>query len=191
MHRPDANIPVKPESPYPIYDQTSIILGYGRGAGELGIPTANIPIRKEISHLPTGIYFGYAKLIPLTGEKDVTKSRATRYGHHEQILFNHGNKLSEEDLEVLPVVMSLGWNPFFHNEEKAAELHIIRKFKDTFYGAGVKYVILGYIRPELDYVSKEALIDDINKDIEIAKKVLSTEQYLAFKKELLDFVPYD
>lgn len=43
----------------------------------------------------------------------------------------------------------------------------------------MKLLIMGYVRPEFDYVSKEALIDDINKDIDIAKKSLAREAYAA------------
>jgi riboflavin kinase len=44
-------------------------------------------------------------------------------------------------------------------------------------------LILGYIRPELDYVTKELLIEDINKDIEVAKKSLDRPTYLEWKKD--------
>lgn len=42
-------------------------------------------------------------------------------------------------------------------------------FPADFYGTHMKLLVLGYIRPELDYVSKEALIRDIKTDIEIAR----------------------
>ena len=41
-------------------------------------------------------------------------------------------------------------------------------FPTDFYGTNMKLLVLGYIRPELDYVSKEALIGDIKTDIMIA-----------------------
>ncbi len=72
-------------------------------------------------------------------------------------------------------------------------------FKSDFYGYDMQAVILGYIRPELDYTSKgpcfkhlseryrrhrlglsEALIDDINTDKCVALKSLSREAYMKF-----------
>jgi len=53
----------------------------------------------------------------------------------------------------------------------------------------MKVLVLGYIRPEYDYVSKEALIDDINTDIKVAVKSLERPAYKSFEKDerLLSF----
>ena len=74
----------------------------------------------------------------------------------------------------------------------------MRDFKSDFYGHDMQAVILGYIRPELDYTSKgwsfallvktmlltfhraEALIEDINMDKRVALKSLSREAYMKF-----------
>jgi len=71
-------------------------------------------------------------------------------------------------------------------------------FKSDFYGYDMQAVILGYIRPELDYTSKgspfalsagtmllislraEALIEDINMDKRVALNSLSREAYMKF-----------
>jgi riboflavin kinase len=37
--------------------------------------------------------------------------------------------------------------------------------------------ILGFIRPEYDYVSVESLIEDINEDIEVTKRSLDREKW--------------
>ena len=42
-------------------------------------------------------------------------------------------------------------------------------------------LILGFIRPEYDYVSKESLIVDIQVDIEVARRSLEREAYQKFK----------
>jgi riboflavin kinase len=93
-----------------------------------------------------GVYFGYAQV----------------YG------------LSEQEGKVHPMVMSLGWNPFYKNERLTAvcacsppevtslanarthvkEIHIMHEFKSDFYGYDMQAVVLGYIRPELDYTSR-------------------------------------
>ncbi|ODV79927.1 riboflavin kinase [Suhomyces tanzawaensis NRRL Y-17324] len=169
--RPDVPIPPSPQPPYPLRQESTIISGFGRGSSELGIPTANIPINDDLNGLETGIYFGWCQLVPQNGPN----TTADRNG--ATIVFNHGQELTGAELEPLPMVMLIGWNPFYANKSKAAEVHIIHSFKDTFYGAAIKYTVLGYIRPELDYTTKEALIQDIKRDIEIAEATLATDAY--------------
>ena len=44
-------------------------------------------------------------------------------------------------------------------------------------------LILGFIRPEYDYVSKDSLVEDIRVDIEVARRSLDREAYQAFKND--------
>ena len=44
-------------------------------------------------------------------------------------------------------------------------------------------LILGFIRPEYDYVSKESLIEDIRFDIEVARKSLEREAYTRYRDD--------
>ncbi|KAI5954627.1 FMN1 [Candida jiufengensis] len=179
--RPETIVHDTPQPPYPIHGKASIISGFGRGSSELGIPTANIPIIDEsINNLQTGIFYGWAKIHPNPELKDSTEKRIDG----NEIVFNHGNKLNQQELCIFPMVMSIGWNPFYHNKQKAAEIHIINKFNDNFYGAKIEYIVLGYIRPELNYTTKEALINDINLDIKIAKEILSKPGFEKYKDEL-------
>ena len=59
------------------------------------------------------------------------------------------------------MVMSIGYNPFYKNTVRSAEVHVLHKFERDFYGCEMRVSILGFIRKELDYVSLEALIGDI------------------------------
>ena len=43
--------------------------------------------------------------------------------------------------------------------------------------------ILGFIRPEYDYVSVESLIADINEDIEVTKRSLDREKWRELMKD--------
>lgn len=191
MSRPfDEPIPSIPRSPFPISSLKSfnIINGFGRGSTELGIPTANIDITElsnEINELKLGVYFGYAKLTPLKSQCDTIELRKDG----ESVEYNYGKLLTEDELKVLPIVLSVGLNPFYNKDDdnknsKTFEIHIIHKFGNTFYGCLINFNILGYIRPELDYTTKEALINDINIDINIAKRVLNTDEYKKYKKDL-------
>lgn len=66
------------------------------------------------------------------------------------------------------MVMSIGYNPFYKNTVRSAEVHVLNKFEKDFYGCEMRLSILGYIRPEYDYVSLEALVEDIRTDIEVS-----------------------
>jgi riboflavin kinase len=56
-------------------------------------------------------------------------------------------------------------------------VHILHKFKSDFYEKDIAISILGYIRPEYDYVSVESLIEDINEDIEVTKRSLNRDAW--------------
>lgn len=143
-------IPEHIEKPFPIIIESNVVCGFGRGSAELGIPTANVPIDDSLDKLSTGVYFGWCKLAALTETETDTKT----VGSDSSVEFNFGSELTALDLTILPMVMSLGWNPFYNNDKKAAEIHIIHQFPENFYGAQIKFAVLGYIRPELNYTTK-------------------------------------
>lgn len=146
-------IPDHIEKPFPIICESEVVRGFGRGSAELGIPTANVPVDDSLDDLSTGVYFGWCKLSTINSKQTVINSSDSG----KPVEFNYGSELTPEDLLVLPMVMSIGWNPFYNNKKKAAEVHIIHKFSKNFYGAHIKFAILGYIRPELDYTTKGML----------------------------------
>ncbi|PWW75307.1 riboflavin kinase [Tuber magnatum] len=156
-----------PEDPFPLRLSGPVIKGFGRGSKELQIPTANIPIGGlrvgGCETVESGVYYGYAGLdLPAT---------------------------TDGDGKVFPMVMSIGWNPFYKNSVRSVEVHIIHTFPKDFYGVQMNLVILGFIRPEFDYVSKEALIEDIRMDIRVGVNSLERDKYRKFKNDpyLTDF----
>lgn len=182
----DAIIPEEPQSPFPLLTQyCDIIAGFGRGSSDLGIPTANVivdELPQEVNALSLGVYFGFARLQVM----DIpTENKARKDGR--SIEYNYGKFLNKTsgDLDVIPIVLSIGENPFYKNKFKTVELHFLHKFTNNFYGAQVKFNILGFIRDELDYTTVEALINDINIDISIAKATLNKPSYSKFKEQLL------
>lgn len=149
-----------PSSPFPLRLSGPVIKGFGRGSKELQIPTANIPIKGlEVGGcemIESGIYYGFAGL-DLHDEKDKGA--------------------------VFPMVMSIGWNPFYKNTVRSVEVHIVHSFAEDFYGTRMNLVILGFIRPEYDYVSKESLIEDIRMDIKVGVNSLEREGYSVYKDD--------
>lgn len=162
MTRPQVTIPADPEAPLPITERKiQIVAGFGRGSAELGIPTANVALEdvSEVTSLDTGVYFGFAKI---QADPNHSESQIKQRDNGAQVEYKYGNGLKEGvDLDVVfPMVMSVGWNPFYGNEKKAVELHIIHEFPTDFYGATVSFNVLGYIRPELNYTTKGESINE-------------------------------
>ncbi|KAJ9628409.1 uncharacterized protein PV06_06523 [Exophiala oligosperma] len=157
-----------PAKPFPIRLQGPVIHGFGRGSKELGIPTANIPASGLSTHsdLESGVYFGFVGL-SLAPSKDTPSSSTLVY----------------------PAVLSIGYNPFYKNSMRSVEIHVLHDFSYDFYGAALNLLMLGFIRPEYDYTSLEALVDDIKTDCDVARRSLQRESYQKYKHEpwLMDF----
>lgn len=70
-------------------------------------------------------------------------------------------------------------NPFYKNEKKTVEPHLLHAFAEDFYGQELRLVVTGHIRPELNFTSLEALVEAIQSDIRIAGEQLDAPQYAA------------
>lgn len=90
---------------------------------------------------------------------------------------------SSIDGEVYKMVASIGWNPFYKNEKKTVEIHMLHKFENDLYEKQIKAIFLGYIRSEQDFSSIEELIKAINNDISIAEKQLQQPHLNAYKDD--------
>ncbi|ORY96524.1 hypothetical protein BCR43DRAFT_491846 [Syncephalastrum racemosum] len=148
-NRPLVVGPDTPEQPYPLPVAGTVVKGFGRGSKELGIPTANLSDEG---------------LEALCSEFET----GVYYGWAQ---------IGKENSTVYPMVMSLGWNPYYKNEKRSAEVHIIHDFAEDFYGIDIRVIVLGYIRPEQNYPSLDALITDIRTDVEVAKQSLQRPAY--------------
>lgn len=141
-----------------------------------------------LNEIGNGIYFGFAGV-----DIDAQGRRIPPGG---------GNNEQERG-RVWPMVMSIGWNPFYKNDVRSVvcdipfsfsstsqsslqlihrnkqEIHLItpQPIENDFYGAQLNCLVLGFIRPELDFESVEALVRDIMTDIEVAKISLGREMW--------------
>lgn len=174
-----------PVTPFPVRLSGPVIKGFGRGSKDLGIPTANIPADDLDNHpdLETGVYYGVVALAPID-ENGNANGNAN----------GNGDATKQRD-SILPAVLSIGYNPFYKNTVRSVEIHVMppttqpsptavaqptfNRLPD-FYGTKLNLLILGYIRPEFDYVSMEALIEDIRIDCEVARQSLLREAYLRY-----------
>lgn len=137
-------------SSFPYFLRGEVVKGFGRGSKELGIPTANFPVN-VVENLPEAI------------------STGIYYGW-----------ASVDRGPVHKMVMSIGWNPYYKNTKKSMETHIIHSFENDFYGSELSVVILGFIRPEMDFSSLESLIEAIHGDIREAEQALEKPENQAF-----------
>lgn len=167
------------------------------GTPQLGIPTANIPLSGlsvgGSRDVESGIYYGWAGL-------SASKATAAPPGEYTlmkedvyQDLLKAQQSAPASSGEgkgaVYPMVMSIGWNPFYKNEVRSVEVHIMHGFPTDFYDSHMNLIVLGFIRPEYDYVSKESLIDDIKTDIDVAGRSLARKGYVEVRNDayLTDF----
>ncbi|OBT97685.1 riboflavin kinase [Pseudogymnoascus verrucosus] len=165
-----------PEAPFPLRMRGAVEKGFGRGSKELGIPTANLPVTSAawIATAESGVYFGWASLQLSSShpshpanDKEADKDAAEFVPEEKQ----------KEGWRVFPMVMSIGYNPFYGNTVRSAEVHIMHPFPADFYGTQMALSILGYIRPEYDYVDKESLVKDIREDMAVAERSLDREEW--------------
>ncbi|KAJ3952279.1 riboflavin kinase [Colletotrichum tropicale] len=149
-----------PEAPFPLKMEGKVISGFGRGSKELGIPTANLPVDSSqtpwIDDTKSGVYFGWASL-------------ALPASHPDRVAAGHGPAQPTLEFQLYPMVMSIGYNPFYKNTVRSAEVHVLHKFAADFYDSHMRLLILGFVREEKDYKSLDALIKDINLDCDVAR----------------------
>ncbi len=163
---------------------------------QLGIPTANIPLSglsiNGHSNLDSGIYYGFCTLDHSTistsntavpSATDDTSIPSKSSSHAVLDLEYSASVATTARSPVYPTVLSIGYNPYYKNTTRSIEIHILANFETDFYGAELSLVILGFIRPEYDYVSKEALVEDIREDIRVAQRSLARDAYQACKED--------
>ncbi|RMJ22684.1 hypothetical protein PHISP_06447 [Aspergillus sp. HF37] len=182
---PTAGPDTGPEQPFPIRLSGPVIRGFGRGSKELGIPTANIPPDGLAAYpdLASGVYFG---VVVLENPAAAAAAKATKED-------------GQMDGVIRPAVLSIGFNPFYGNTVRSVEIHIMQQLSTStptsagqaagfnkmpdFYSARLNVLVLGYIRPEYDYVSAEALVEDIREDCEVARRSLARKAYVCYLRE--------
>ncbi|KAL2217736.1 putative riboflavin kinase [Thermoascus aurantiacus ATCC 26904] len=180
-----------PEPPFPIRLSGPVIKGFGRGSKELGIPTANIPPDGLSAYpdLQTGVYYGVVALDPAR----FAAGPATILPAVLSIGYNpfYKNTVRSVEIHILPPLSSVPPPPPMttttttssssEGEEgnKPRLPTTFHKLPD-FYGTRLNLLILGYIRPEYDYVSLEALVDDIRIDCDVARRSLARPAYVGY-----------
>jgi len=174
-----------PTAPFPLRMGGKVVKGFGRGSKELGIPTANLPVEGTpwIEKADSGVYFGWAGIqLPLDhpalslSSSSSTATSSTTFPTsvpYPKASIAPPTGKEKEGWRVYPMVMSIGFNPFYGNTVRSAEVHVMHGFGRDFYGCEMRIAIVGYIRPEYDYESLEKLVEDIKTDIEVTSRSLA------------------
>ncbi|KAJ7175908.1 riboflavin kinase [Mycena filopes] len=68
-------------------------------------------------------------------------------------------------------------NSYYKNKLRSAEVHVLHEFGADFYGVEMRLLLMGYIREEKDYPDREALIEDIIMDCDVARRSLDREAW--------------
>lgn len=85
--------------------------------------------------------------------------------------------------QVYKMVMSIGFNPYYNNTEKTAEPWLLHKFEQDFYGEELRLLVCGYIRPEANFESLEALVKRIHEDAAVTQVALTNKAFAAYEKD--------
>ncbi|EEY21977.1 riboflavin kinase [Verticillium alfalfae VaMs.102] len=86
---------------------------------------------------------------------------------------------------LYPMVMSIGYNPFYKNTVRSAEVHVLHPFAADFYDAHMRLLLLGFVREEKDYKSLEALVEDIRFDCTVARESLRRSAWCPPREDAL------
>ncbi|KAI0553930.1 hypothetical protein F4679DRAFT_528858 [Xylaria curta] len=174
-----------PEPPFPLRMEGAVISGFGRGSKELGIPTANLPVDAAltpwIADARSGVYFGWASLaLPATHPDSTSPSPSASTSTSTSTstaTTNHTDASAATQFQIYPMVMSIGYNPFYKNSVRSAEVHVLHSFGADFYDAPMRLLILGFVRDEKDYSGLDALVEDIRIDCDVARQSLAREAW--------------
>lgn len=131
-----------------------VVHGHGRGGSQLGFPTANVGLNPEVTSL----------LLPLDN----------------WVYFGWG-LVEGSDVEVFPLVMSVGFNPHFKDKALTVEAHFLHKFEADFYDSVIRVVSCGAVRQQAAFTTLDALVDIIRGDCRFAADELKKEECHAWK----------
>jgi len=140
-----------PEGTLPLRLTSVVVKGYGRGSTDLGIPTANLS-RDDIRFNLGGANASFDDLP--TG------------------IYWGFCRVGETNPTVYKTACSIGYNPYYGNQRKTVEPHLIASVGDDrrhrsscgetllgeLYDQTIRLSLLGYLRPELPFEGLEKLV---------------------------------
>ena len=86
--------------------------------------------------------------------------------------------------QVYKMVMSIGFNPYYNNTDKTAEPWLLHTFEKDFYDEELRLLVCGYIRPEANFESLDALVKRIHEDAAVTKAALTDKLFAAYEHDV-------
>ncbi len=124
----------------------TVVHGDHRGR-ELGFPTANLSQETEGLIPADGVYAGW--------------------------LTRHDLPVSAPD-RVLPAAISIGTNPTFDGTQRRVEGYVLDRTDLDLYGEQVSYELVKRLRPTVKFDDIEALVEQMNSDVEQCREILAS-----------------
>jgi riboflavin kinase len=109
--------PEVPQEPYPLKLSGTVVKGFGRGSKELGIPTGK-NWHGHVSHKPSLEHFLITLIFHLANlSNDALDTLCSAF---DTGVYYGWTCIEADKSTVYPMVMSLGWNPYYNNEKRSA-----------------------------------------------------------------------
>jgi riboflavin kinase/FMN adenylyltransferase len=110
---------------------------------EMGFPTANVPVPNGLAVPEDGVYAGWL------------------------------TRLDRPDTEPLPAAISVGSNPTFVGENRRVETYVLDRTDLELYGVEIAVDFAHRLRGQIKYTGMEALIEQMHRDCDRARELLS------------------
>lgn len=85
--------------------------------------------------------------------------------------------------QVYKMVMSIGFNPYYNNTEKTVEPWLLHTFEQDFYDQELRLLVCGYIRPEANFDSLDALVKRIHEDAAVTEAALKHDPFASYESD--------
>ncbi len=166
-----------------------VVRGFGRGSRLLGIPTANLDVEAlgpAVAHAAcTGIYLAWASVGPAPAPvhkavMSIGWCACLRAGCTQ----GRTRACRRAPLTRVRCAPRPARNPHFKNEQKTVEPWLLHDFCGAdFYGEELRLVVAGYIRPEAEFTTLEALRAQIHGDADVARAALELPPFAALRDD--------
>ncbi|CBH14684.1 riboflavin kinase, putative [Trypanosoma equiperdum] len=148
----------------PFFLRGKVVHGKGRGGSQLGFPTANIGLDKDVMEClqpyKNLVVYGWGTVSQVPGKE-------------------------RESFGPYPFAASIGFNMQFDEKTLTVEPYFLHEFGWDFYGAVVKIIVLGEIRSMGSFHSLQALVDTIKSDVQFTRDMLQKPQLQEFSRHSL------
>ena len=140
---------LRPVGPHKLLGK--VVEGFKRGSKEVRLSSRPISLAAPAhTRLLVVLQLGWptANLDPAAFESTLDSEEEGVYVGWATLEDGHGGALPPAARVAHKAVLSIGWNPTFHNEKRTVEAYLCHEFDRDFYGASMRLIVCGYVRPQ-------------------------------------------